>query len=162
MGVAGMRGALAAVAVSIAVGATACGGGGGPLVTMTSGGREDPGTTRDQPPDTRDEVGGNCLQCDVQYDCSPSANQTSIQLSTSEGTCIQSLIDLVCSGTLFGANGCSGGGGGPFTCGDVTCSPVQQGQQFPGGSSGAPSGSSTGGSSGSSSSSGGFADAGAG
>jgi hypothetical protein len=133
-----LRPTCAALAVACAFGVEACGGGGGPLVTVTSGGREDPGNTRDQPPDTRDEIGGNCLQCDVQYVCSPTANQTTIELSSSQGTCTQALIDLVCGGSLFGASSCSGGGGGAFTCGNVTCSPAQQ--SFPGGQGGTPSG----------------------
>jgi hypothetical protein len=63
----------------------------------------------------------------VNYNCSGSvfAAQSGgqFQLSTSGGTCVKALIDLVCSGALFSASGCTGGGGGPFTCGSTTCSP---------------------------------------
>ena len=99
----------------------------GELVTSASLGRDDPGTTSDTPPSTRDDPTSACIACDVNYDCSGSmfAAQSGgqFQLSTSAGTCVKALIDLVCSGTLFSATGCSGGGGGPFTCGSTTCSP---------------------------------------
>jgi len=107
---------------------SACAAGSGPLVTYSDTGRDDPGMARDPPPGTRDSPGGVCIECDVSYDCSgPSAalqfGGGQLELSTSGGTCVQALIDLVCSGALFGASGCNGGGGGPFTCGDTTCSP---------------------------------------
>jgi hypothetical protein len=143
MGVASLRGALAGAAIALWIGAAACGGGGGPLATMSSGGREDPGATRDTPPTTRDPQGGNCIQCDVLYECSPSQSNTSIILDSSQGLCTQTLIDLVCSGTLFGTTSCSGGGGGSFTCGSVTCTPSQQG--LPPAAGGGTPGSSTGG-----------------
>ncbi|MGO9839114.1 MAG: hypothetical protein ACLP1X_33440 [Polyangiaceae bacterium] len=114
-------GGLAAVAVL-----AACTAGSGSLVTYAPAGRDDPGTTRDVPPSTRDNPAGPCIVCDVNYDCSgPSSalGDGGIELSTSDGTCVQELIDVVCSGALFNASGCSGGGGGPFTCGDTTCSP---------------------------------------
>jgi hypothetical protein len=144
LGVAGAAGVL---------GIAACGSGGGPLVTTTStDGRDDPGSTYDQPPGTSDGTGGNCITCDVTYDC-PNAGPVGngISLSTSGGTCTQALIDVVCSGALFGTPPCSGGGGGPFTCGSVTCTPEQQS------SSGSSSGVATPGGGGSGS---GFGDAG--
>ena len=113
----------------------ACGGGAGPLVTTTSGnGRDDPGTTRDAPPPTSDNAGADCLSCDVVYECPNAGNLgNGISLNTSDGTCTQTLINLVCSGALFGTPPCTGGGGGGFTCGSITCSP--QAQALPGGSS---------------------------
>ena len=135
----------------------ACGGGAGPLVTTTSGnGRDEPGTTRDTPPSTSDITGGDCLACDVTYECPNAGNLgNGISLSTSQGTCTQALINLICSGALFNTAPCSGGGGGSFTCGSITCTPQAQGL---------PGGVSNGGSSGGSSSGGtpgtGFADAG--
>jgi hypothetical protein len=132
----------------------ACGGG-GPLVTTTSGdGRDDPGTTRDTPPSTSDNAGGgDCLVCDVVYDCPNAGNLgNGLSLNTSDGTCTQNLINVVCSGSLFGTAPCTGGGGGPFTCGSITCTPeVQSGSS--GGSSGSSSGATPGGGTG-------FADAG--
>ena len=104
----------------------ACTAGSGSLVTYSPDGRDDPGSTRDTPPSTRDNPTGPCIVCDVNYDCSgPSSalGDGGIELSTSEGSCQQSLIDLICSGALFNASGCTGGGGAPFTCGDTTCSP---------------------------------------
>jgi len=104
----------------------ACTAGSGSLVTYSPDGRDDPGSTRDTPPSTRDNPTGPCIVCDVNYDCSgPSSalGDGGIELSTSDGTCQQSLIDLICSGALFNASGCTGGGGAPFTCGDTTCSP---------------------------------------
>jgi hypothetical protein len=99
----------------------------GELVTSASVGRDNPGATGDTPPSTRDEPTSACIACDVNYDCSGSmfAAQSGgqFQLSTSAGTCVKALIDLVCSGALFSATGCTGGGGGPFTCGGTTCSP---------------------------------------
>jgi len=122
----------------------ACGGGAGPLVTNpTSDGRDDPGSTRDTPPSTSDGPGGNCLQCDVVYDCPNAGNVgDGISLSTSGGTCIQTLIDAVCSGALFGTAPCTGGADGEsFTCGDVVCTPeTQAGGSGSGGSSGSSSG----------------------
>jgi hypothetical protein len=102
----------------------ACSSGGGPIVTTTGGGRDEPGTTRDTPPATRDAIGGDCLRCDTDYTCTGGKNPGNVRLSSSEGSCTQGLIDLVCSGALFGANGCVGGGGGPFTCGNVSCVPT--------------------------------------
>jgi hypothetical protein len=118
----------------------ACGGGAGPLVTTTSGdGRDDPGSTYDTPPSTSDGSGGNCLVCDVTYDCPGFAQGGGVSLSTSDGTCTQALINVVCSGALFGTAPCTGGGsGGAFTCGSIVCTPETQ----TGGSSG--SGSSSG------------------
>jgi len=118
----------------------ACGGGGGPLVTTTSSdGRDDPGSTRDSPPSTSDGPGGNCVACDVVYDC-PAAGDLGdgFTLSSSEGECTQTLIDLVCSGALFGTPACTGGsGGGTFTCGSVVCTPeTSSGGTSSGGSSG--------------------------
>jgi hypothetical protein len=109
-----------------AVGLPACAAGSGELVTYESLGRDDPGAPRDAPPSSQDNTSGACIQCDVSYDCSGSAFASRIgqlQLTTSGGTCVKALIDLVCSGALFGASGCSGGGGGPFSCGGSTCSP---------------------------------------
>jgi hypothetical protein len=109
----------------------ACGGGSGPLVAMPDEGREDPGSTRDTPPNSGDGR-GTCLLCDVTYDCSGPQPQGAVSLSTSKGECVPAAIDLICSGALFGAPACSGGGGGPFTCGQVICTPLQGG--LPGGS----------------------------
>ena len=113
----------------------ACGGGAGPLVTTTSGnGRDDPGATRDSPPATSDNANTDCLSCDVVYDCPNAGNLgNGVNLSTSGGTCTPTLINLVCSGGLFGTGPCTGGGGGAFTCGSITCTPQAQSQ--PGGSS---------------------------
>jgi hypothetical protein len=128
----------------------ACNGGSGPLVTTSSStGRDDPGSTYDTPPSTSDEQGGDCLACDVVYDC-PGAGPIGdgITLSSSEGDCTPALIDVVCSGALFGTGACSSGGGGPFTCGDITCTPEETqpgtsnsgGSGFSGGSSASSSG----------------------
>ncbi|HEY3816691.1 MAG TPA: hypothetical protein VGL81_05950 [Polyangiaceae bacterium] len=142
---------IAALGTMTAV--AACGGGGGPLVTTTSStGRDDPGSTYDQPPSTDDSAGGNCLSCDVSYNC-PNAGDVGegLGLSTSDGTCTQALINVVCSGALFGTAPCSSDGAGGFTCGNVTCTPEPN--QGSGSSSGvATPGSSSGGN--------GFADAG--
>jgi hypothetical protein len=123
---------------------TACGGGAGPLVTTTSSdGRDDPGTTRDTPPSTSDGPGGNCLQCDVVYDC-PNAGDVGdgLSLSSSSGDCTQTLIDAVCSGALFGTAPCTGGADGEsFTCGSIVCTPESQvGGSGSGGNSGSSSG----------------------
>jgi hypothetical protein len=133
---------------------SACGSGSGPLVTTTSStGRDDPGSTYDKPPSTSDQVGGNCLACDVVYSC-PNAGQVGegITLSSSEGECTAALIAVVCSGTLFGTGPCTGNGDGSFSCGDITCTPETADQ---GSSSGVGNGSS-GGTLGGSTSSGGF------
>lgn len=117
----------------------ACGGGAGPLVTTTStDGRDDPGSTYDTPPSTSDGPGGNCLVCDVVYSCPNAGNLgEGFTLSSSNGECTQTLINVVCSGALFGTAACTGGaGGGSFSCGDVTCTPETQ----VGGSSGTSSG----------------------
>lgn len=154
MGVRALWWGLAAAVFAAA--AAGCDGGGVPVVVTSNGGHEDPGSTRETPPGTRDSVGGDCLQCDVTYDCQGGGVGTtgSITLSSANGTCTQALIDLVCSGSLFGSPACSGGAGGGFTCGDVKCFPQRQGQ--PGvGSSGVPGGGTQGGSASSSSSSGG-------
>lgn len=134
--------AVTGVGMALVVGA--CGGGGGPLVTTTtSDGRDDPGSTYDQPPGTSDGTGGNCLVCDVVYDC-PNAGPlgNGLTLSTSGGTCTQGLINAICSGAIFGTAPCSGGGGGPFTCGNVTCTPEvrQSGSSSGFGGSGSSSG----------------------
>ena len=104
-----------------------CSGGSGPLVTPTSAGRDPPPVVRDTPPTTRDAV-GNCLVCDVAYNCSMPGGQTQrgLTLSTADGMCTPDAIALVCSGITFGATSCTGGGGGPFTCGATTCVPVGQ------------------------------------
>jgi len=112
----------------------ACGGGAGPLVSSSGGsGRDDPGSTRDTPPGTSDNANSDCLSCDVIYDCPNSGIGNGLTLSSSEGTCTQALINVVCSGALFGTGPCTGGGGGTFTCGDVTCTPEQQLPPQPGG-----------------------------
>jgi hypothetical protein len=123
-------GLVAGVALAIAP-IVACGSGGGPLVTTTSDGRENPGPTRDAPPATRDSVGAQCIVCDVDYRCNVDGGLQSITLSSKDGTCVPALIDLICSGELFGAQSCSGGGAGGFTCGSVTCVPQQQQQPQP-------------------------------
>ena len=118
-----------AALIAGAVGLAGCVGSGdtGELVTSASEGRDNPGATGDTPPSTQDNPTSACIACDVNYECSGSvfAAQSGgqFQLSTSGGTCVKALIDLVCSGALFSATGCSGGGGGPFTCGSTTCSP---------------------------------------
>jgi hypothetical protein len=101
--------------------------------------------------------GGACIVCDVMYDCNgPTRGQLNgngIQLSTAGGTCQKALIDLLCSGALFNATSCTGGGGGAFTCGETTCSPITQGNMTvvtvpgspPSGGIGASSSSSSGG-----------------
>jgi hypothetical protein len=117
------------VVIGGAMGLAGCAASGdtGELVTSASVGRDTPGATRDTPPSTRDDPTSACIACDVNYDCSGSvfAAQSGgqFQLTTSGGTCVKALIDLVCSGALFSATGCTGGGGGPFTCGSTTCSP---------------------------------------
>jgi len=125
---------VAAVLGASVAALTACGNGGGPLVSTTGGSRDDPGSTWDRPPNGRDSTGNACIECNVPYSCTGGpgtgggqngSGTTSIDLSTANGQCTAALIDLVCSGALFGADGCTGGGGGPFTCGSVTCSPVQ-------------------------------------
>jgi len=125
----------AGIALTLAT-IVACGSGGGPLVTTTTEGRQDPGSTRDTPPPTRDGVGAQCILCDVDYRCNVDGGLQSISLSSQGGTCVPSLIDLICSGQLFGAQSCSGGGADGFTCGSVTCVPreQQQPQPQPGGS----------------------------
>jgi hypothetical protein len=146
-GIFGVAGALFVV--------TACSSGSGPLVTTTSStGRDDPGSTYDKPPSTSDQVGGNCLACDVIYSC-PNAGAVGegISLSSSEGECTAALIAAVCSGTLFGTGPCTGNGDGSFSCGDVTCTPETADQ---GSSSGIGNSSSSGGTPGEGSSSGGF------
>jgi hypothetical protein len=111
---------------SAMLGVTACSGGSGPLVTNSSGQRETPPSTRDVPPGTRDSPNSGCIQCEVMYKCTfPGGFSQQIQLRSADGTCAPAVIDLVCSGAPFNAPGCSGGGGGPFTCGDTTCAPVQ-------------------------------------
>jgi len=118
---------FAGVVAGAAVGLAACSAGSGGLATYSPTGRDDPGSTRDPPPGTRDNPGGSCIVCDVSYKCSGPEFTLSgaggIELSTGGGTCTQALIELVCSGALFDASGCTGGGGGPFTCGSTTCSP---------------------------------------
>jgi hypothetical protein len=122
---------VAAVAMTV----SACGSGAGPLATAELMGRDNPGTTRDPPPETRDTPGASCIVCDVPYQCNAPlqsgaptfpAGGTSIELSTSDGTCQRSLIDLVCSGTLFNATSCTGGGGDAFTCGSTSCAPTNE------------------------------------
>jgi hypothetical protein len=106
----------------------ACGGGAGPLVSTNGGtGRDDPGSTRDTPPVSSDNANSDCLSCDVTYECPNSGFSSGLSLSSSDGTCTQTLVNVVCSGALFGTGPCTGGGGGAFTCGDVTCTPEQQG-----------------------------------
>ena len=132
---------VAGVGASLVV--VACGGGAGPLVTTTStDGRDDPGSTYDTPPSTSDGPGGNCLVCDVVYDCPNAGNLgDGFTLSSSDGECTQALINVVCSGALFDTAPCTGGaGGGSFSCGSVICTPETQ----VGGSSGGGSGSSSG------------------
>jgi hypothetical protein len=129
----GLAGRVVAT-VAIAVAAAGCDGGGVPVGTTSTGGREDPGSTREAPPPSGDKAGGDCLVCDVTYVCQGPGNPGTISLSTGNGTCIQTLIDLVCGGTLFGATSCSGGGGGAFACGAVTCVPIQGSTPTPGGS----------------------------
>ena len=111
----------------VAVALVGCSGGSGPLVTSTSAGRDSPPVTRDTPPATRDSV-DTCLLCDVRYDCTTLGGQTmrGLTLSTADGMCTPDSIALVCSGVTFGATSCTGGGGGPFTCGATTCVPVGQ------------------------------------
>jgi hypothetical protein len=108
----------------IALGLAACSGGAGPVVTTTAGGRDVPPAPRDTPPSTRDGV-GNCLVCDVNYECASGGSGTTqtIELRTADGKCTDANIAIVCSGLPFGASGCSGGGGGAFTCGSTTCVP---------------------------------------
>jgi hypothetical protein len=125
---------LAGAVLALATGVAGCDGGGVPVGSTSTGGREDPGSTRDTPPSSRDNIGSDCLVCDVTYVCQGPQNPGNITLSTHNGTCIQAAIDLVCSGAYFGSTSCSGGAGGAFTCGDVTCVP-EQGFQ-PGGSGG--------------------------
>jgi hypothetical protein len=137
-------GALAVLAplVSLAGAGAGCGSGSGPLVTSTPQGRDDPGTTRDTPP-ASDDVGanGDCLVCDVAYQCT-NTQLGGISLSSSAGECTAADIAVVCSGVFFGASSCSGGGGGAFTCGQVVCTPVnvQQGGSGGGGGNGSSSG----------------------
>jgi hypothetical protein len=114
---------FATVLGGIALGLAACSGGAGPVVTTTAGGRDVAPATRDTPPTTRDGI-GNCLVCDVSYDCSDgSGGIQKRELRTADGMCTDTNIAIVCSGLPFGASGCSGGGGGAFTCGSTTCVP---------------------------------------
>jgi hypothetical protein len=121
--------ALAGVLLCMA----ACGGGSGGFPSSSSIGRDDPGTTRDTPPATRDDTAGACIQCDVVYDCPDSPLGNGFSLSSSDGTCTAALIDLVCSGQLFEGSPCNAIGGGGFSCGSITCTPEVQSQ--PGGGS---------------------------
>jgi hypothetical protein len=118
----------------------ACGSGGGPLVTTTGSGDQGAGSTRDQPTGGRDDPNGDCLACDVTYSCPGYSGGSGFSLSSSGGECTQTLINFVCSGALFGTPKCSGGGGGAFTCGSITCTPQQSQQQTPGGTNGADAG----------------------
>jgi hypothetical protein len=100
----------------------------------TSTGRDDPGSTYETPPSTRDDPAAACIQCDVIYDCPNSSLGDGFSLSSSDGTCSPSLVDSICNGTLLGTGPCNALSGGGFTCGDVTCTPESQSQ--PGGNNG--------------------------
>jgi hypothetical protein len=105
---------------------TACAAGSGPFTTFVAQGREAPTATREAPPSSRDNPGSACIVCDVSYECSGplfGSQGTQFELNTTAGMCTQALIDFFCSGALFGATSCTGGGGGPFLCGDTSCSP---------------------------------------
>lgn len=121
--------AVAAVCGSL----VACGSGSGPLVTTTTEGRDPPSTGRDTPPSSQDEPnasgggsGGDCISCDIDYSCSGGGLSETISLSSADGECTAALRSVVCSGAVFGTAPCSGGGGGSFTCGAVTCTPEDQ------------------------------------
>jgi len=118
-----MRTLVTVAGAALALGFAACGGGSGPMPSTNPGGDEGAGSTYEPPVGTRDDPGGNCLQCDVSYDCPNFASGGTLDITSSSGECTQAIIDFICSGALFGASGCSGGGGGTFTCGNVTCTP---------------------------------------
>lgn len=132
--------ALTLAGATLAV--AACGGGSGPLVTTGSSTRDDPGTTRDTPPATADLPGGPCIQCGVSYRCTStdaSNGNRNQNVEVPPSMCTPAAIDLVCSGAVFqGGAPCTGGGGGPFTCGSVTCVPegAQPSPQPPSGQGG--------------------------
>jgi len=131
--------ATALTFIALAIGA--CGGAGsGPLVTTSGAGDEGAGSTREPPTGGRDDPNGDCLSCDVTYDCPGYGGGNGFSLSSADGQCTQTLLDLVCSGALFGTGKCSGGGGGAFTCGDITCTPQVTQQQTPGGGNGSDGG----------------------
>ena len=118
---------------------TACSGGSGPPVTTTNPGRDDPGNGRDNPGNGRDSPasssGGSgtntdCVQCDVEYECSGNA---SFELSSAQGNCNTLTMSAICSGAAFGTSACTATPGGGFTCGSVSCSPVYQGGTSSGG-----------------------------
>lgn len=115
---------FATVLGGIALGLAACSGGAGPVVTTTAAGRDVAPATRDTPPSTRDGI-GNCLVCDVNYDCTSDGSNggQTLELRTADGRCTDANIAIICSGLPFGASACSGGGGGAFTCGSTTCAP---------------------------------------
>jgi hypothetical protein len=131
-----MATALAVLGLLVA----ACGSGSGPLVTTSGSGDQGAGSTRDQPTGGRDDPNGDCMSCDVTYSCPGYAGGDTISLSSASGVCTQTIINIVCSGALFGTPKCCGGGGGAFTCGNITCTPQQSQQQTPGGSNGVDAG----------------------
>ncbi len=123
---AALAGATAAVAASVG----ACSSGATPPLVVDLSGRDDPGTTRDTPPSTRDEIAGACVQCDVYYACSIGGGFLFTSTApcpsgvTSCLPCTPSLVDFFCSGALFDAGGgCTGGGAAGFSCGGITCVP---------------------------------------
>lgn len=133
---------------------SACSGGSGPPVTSTNPGRDNPGNGRDVPGNGRDtpasSSGGSgtntdCLQCDVQYECS---GNVSFDLSSAQNECNTLTMSAICSGAAFGTSACTAAPGGGFTCGSISCSPVYQGGTSSGGA--VPVGTGVGGATGSS------------
>jgi hypothetical protein len=122
MRAAAMATALAVIGLALA----ACGSGAGPLVTTAGSGDQGAGSTYEAPTGGRDDPGGDCLSCDVTYDCPNYQGGNGFELTSDDGECTQTLINFVCSGALFGTGKCSGGGNGGFTCGNITCTPQVQ------------------------------------
>jgi hypothetical protein len=126
------RAAAAIAGAAALLAAAACGSGSTSPVTGSTGGRDDPGTTRDPSPSGRDDpsgvAGGACLLCDVTYECFLGTSQApqTVTLSTSAGTCTADIIQLVCSGAFFGGAPCVGNGSG-FSCGNIRCTAGVQG-----------------------------------
>jgi len=123
---------VAALPAAVLATILACGSGSGPMVTNAAGGPDNPGTSRDNPPSPRDDPSGSsgsggCITCDVVYNCAGGNAQggpSAVELMGSD--CTPANIAYICSGALFGATSCTGGGGGSFTCGMVTCTPQVQ------------------------------------
>ena len=64
-----MRAAATATALALLGLAAACGSGSGPVVTTAGTGDQAAGSTYEQPTGGPDNPNGDCLSCDVTYDC---------------------------------------------------------------------------------------------